>query len=420
MMIAALSTPLMGAVDTALLGHLASQHWLASVAIGAQAITLIFWVFGCLRMGTTSVAARAMGKKDQLALNQLLFRGLLMGLILGLLLIAIGRWPLHIIISTITESTARNITASEYTNIRLLGAPFVLCQYVIIGILVGTQRSRLAMLAVLLQNLLNIGFDWLFIMQFDMKAEGAAYASVIAEASTFVLSLATLILSKSVSVPVLKDIFDVVALKTLFLLNRQLFVRTLCLQLVFVYFTAQGDRYGVNVLAANAILINLLSLASYLLDGFAYASESLVGEAVGANDSAGMTSAAAISSLLSMILATILSIIFWLFQSTLLSMYTHFGDVIAVANQFYGWLIIMPILGVACYQLDGIALGFGQAGAMQNSMLIATLAGFAPLVFITQGMGNHGLWLSFAIFHVARALLLFSMISFRWRQLLTK
>lgn len=408
MMITNLSIPLLGAVDTAILGHLPSPVYLAAATLGASILTLLYWSFGFLRMGTTSLVARAMGRGDGDSSRLVLAQSALLAIAIGLVLITLQGLLLPLALHWMKPSPEVASLAQSYGQIRLLSAPASLLNYALVGWFIGQQDTRRPLLILLFTNLLNIILDAWFVLGLHLNSDGAAWGSVVAEYSGLALGL-WLLRRKLTQVGgrlPRNQLREPRRYLELLRVNRHLFVRTLCLLLVFAFFAAQGARMGDQILAANAILLQFLLLTSHALDGFAHAAEALSGRAIGAARLNHFYFICRASTRWALLLAGLISLLFVVGQPWLLPLFTELESVLAIANGHYFWVWLLPLVGVWAYQLDGIFLGAGKTRAMQYAMLVSAGLIFLPLWWLLRPWGNQGLWLAFTIFNGSRALLL--------------
>ncbi len=409
MIIANLSVPLVGAVDTAVVGHLPEPHYIGAVALGALIFSFLYWGFGFLRMGTTGFIARAYGANDEIALARIMLRFLMLGLLLGLAVIVMGRPLIRFILYCIDSSLKVEQLAEQYSLIRLWSAPATLCIYVFTGIFIGLHNTRLALVLQLVLNLANIALDLLFVPILELGVAGVAWASLIAE---YTAALCGFILLRKPLIKALKtanwsQILQYGALKEMMRTNGNIFIRTLCLVFSFAFFTAQSARYGELILAANTILIHLQSMMAYGLDGFAFAVEALGGSAYGAKNLRNFKRAVALTSLWSAGMAVTIGIGYFLFGHTIVSWFTEISEVIKTADQYLIWMIISPIISFWSFQLDGLFIGTGHTKSMRNAMLVST-TGYLIMVYLFQAIwGNHGLFMALTGFMLLRAITLF-------------
>ena len=399
-----ITQPLLGLVDTALLGHLPSQAYIGACAVGASILAFLFWGFGFLRMGTTSLVARATGRNQPVAGEKALFQNCLIALTLAIMLILLAPYVLVSAVNAMGASAIVTEHAISYTQIRLWAAPATLLNYVFLGWFIGVQRTKLPLLVLLITNAANIGLDLLFIVHWDFRSDGAAWASLIGE----YLGLTTSIYLYSRFRP--KVQFAAIRRepgnwRSLFALNQHLFFRTAALMAVFVFFTSQSAKFGDNVLAANAILLQLVHLASYALDGLAHATETLAGHAAGKRKHhIQLWLLLREVALISGATACCLSFCFWLFKGPLISLFSNIASVQTEVNHYFIWCILVPMISVAAYVLDGYCIGVGETKAMRDSLLASLILVFLPVWWLTIEFNNHGLWLAFCLFNLARGI----------------
>ncbi|MFI8609980.1 MATE family efflux transporter [Pseudomonas sp. NPDC077649] len=407
MILSNLSVPLVALVDSAVVGHLPHAHQLAAVAVGGSLYTLLTWAMGFLRMGSTGFAAQAAGRGDGGALRQVLLQGLLLGVLLALLLAVLAIPFSGAALGLMRPSAALDALAREYFQIRLFGLPAALASYALVGWLLGTQNARGPLAILLTANLLNVALDLWFVLGLQWGVAGAAWASVIAEWSAALLGLwlARRALTRY------PGQLERVALKRwsswrpLLAVNRDIFIRTLALQLVFFLITVQGTRLGDATVAANALLLNGLLLTAHALDGLAHAVEALCGHALGARDRAALRRSLLVAGAWSL-LASLGFALFFLFGGHwFIGLQTDIAAVRDTALQYLPYLALLPLLAVWSYLLDGLFIGATRAKEMRDAMLIA-LALALPLGWALQALGNHGLWLAFLAFMGLRSLVL--------------
>ncbi|WP_268904989.1 MATE family efflux transporter [Dasania phycosphaerae] len=406
MIISNLSVPLLGLVDTAILGHLDSAHYLAAVAVGSSVLSFLYWGFGFLRMGTTGFAAQAYGANNGQASRQLVAQSMIMGASIGAVLLITSPWLLQLGLTLVEAPANAQALALSYCQIRIFSAPAVLVNYAIVGWLIGHQQTRWPLLIMLFTNIINIVLDLWFIVGLKMNSDGAAWATLIAEylgcgIALYVLKRQLAPMSGSLQWPALLSWQHYQQLLTV---NRHLFVRTLALLASLAFFTAQGAQQGAIVLAANAILMQLVMLSSYGMDGFAHATEALVGDAIGKKNHRRFIASCWACGYWAGLSALLFSLTFWLLGEHLLPLFSSLSDVVNTAKLYLPWVIALPLLAVASYCLDGIFIGASQSQAMQYTMLLASLVVYLPCWALTQHWGNHGLWFAFAAFNLARGL----------------
>lgn len=403
MILCGLSVPLVALVDSAVVGHLPHAHQLGAAAVGGSLYSLLVWTFGFLRMGTTGFAAQACGSGDGSALRGLLAQGLLLAGLLAVLcsLLVI---PLLALMQPGAELDA---LARAYLQIRLLGLPAALASYALIGWLLGSQNARAPLAMLLTANLLNVALDLWFVLGLGWGVAGAAWASVLAEWSGALLGL-WLVGRRLGEYP---GAIDWPALRRwlrwrgLLAVNRDIFLRTLALQGVFLLLTVQGTRLGDATVAANALLLNGLLLTAHALDGLAHAVEALCGHAIGARDRQALRRSLWVAGLWSLLASLGFAVFFLLAGTWFIDLQTSIAEVRAIAHAHLPFLAALPLLAVWSYLLDGLFIGATRARQMRDAMLLAFALG-VPLAWVLQGLGNAGLWLAFLAFMALRSLIL--------------
>ncbi|OEY67945.1 MATE family efflux transporter [Marinobacter sp. X15-166B] len=404
LMLTNLTVPLLGLVDTAVLGHLDSPEYLGAVAVGANLFTILYWTFGFMRMGTTGLAAQAFGRRDHFGQTALLVRSLLLAVFIGVLLIGFHQPLIRTGLALMQPSAEVTALAAEYAAIRIWSAPAVLCQYTLVGWLIGTQFPRGPMLMLIVANCLNIVLDVLFVTLLGWNSWGVAVATVIAEyAATLIgfwLVWQRLPAGQRFSRALLGRIADY---RELLRVNRYIMVRTITLLLVLAFFTAQGARQGDITLAANAVLLTFLLMISNGLDGFANAAEAMVGEAVGQHNPEGFMAVCRTAARWSLWGALLFTLVFFIGGPALVGLLTSIEEVKATALAYLPWLWTLPLAAVGGFVLDGIFIGATRTREMQNTMLFSALVVFLPSWWLTTGWGNHGLWFSLVFLMLARA-----------------
>ena len=380
MILANISVPLLGMVDTAVVGHLDSAHYLGAVAIGSMIFSFLFWGFGFLRMVTTGQTAQAVGKGDETQITEILKQTLRLALVLAVAMLAFQLPVSKLAFSFIQTSEQVATHAKTYFDIRIWSAPATLINYVIIGWLIGKQAAKSALIITLSINLINIALDLLFVNVWHMDVAGVALASVIAEYIGIVIAILVLN-SHGIKITAL---FNNAHSQSRYLnkhglfIHFNVFIRTLCIILSFAFFTTQGARYGDNVLAANSVLLNFLIFMAFVLDAFANATEVLAGKAVGNKDKTQLRQVLIVTGYWAFLAACLFSAGYFLFGSQLILLLTNIPEVIQIANDYLIWLIIMPVLAVWAYLFDGLFIGATRSVEMRNTMLFATFVCFLP------------------------------------------
>ena len=405
MILSNISVPLLGAVDTAVMGHLETPLYLGAVAIGSIIFNFLFMGLYFLRMGTTGLAAQAYGARDENQMRGVLARAAMLALALACLLLALQR-PLGQLALTLIAPDPAVIEHSKiYYAIRIWSAPAALVNYALIGWFIGLQDARGALWIMLTINLTNIALDLLFVVGLGMKVAGVALATVFAEYSGLVL--ASMLAARKLrpfAAPLDRSaILQLEGFVRLLKLNGNIFIRSMALMFAFGFFTAQSARFGPVVLAANAVLMNFQHIMAYALDGFAHAAEALVGKAVGQRDEAGFRTAVRVALQWSLWVAGGFCALYLLGGKPLVRLLTDLPEVREAAFAFLPWLIVTPLVSVWSFLYDGVYVGATRAREMRDTMMLS-LGIYLIAWHLLRDLGNHGLWLAFLIFMAARGL----------------
>lgn len=410
-----ISIPLLGIIDTILMGRLDSPNYLGAVALGGVIFSFIYWGFGFLRMGTTGLTAQAFGKKDWTECTLLLSRAVGVALMAGLVILlaqgAIGGLGFGLL----EGDEEVKALAEEYFYIRIWAAPASIGLYAFHGWFLGMQNARYPMLLTILVNAANIAFNLLFITQFDMKADGVAWGTVCAQyiGITAAMGLFAFKYRDYLKHWSMKAMLQLKALKDFFAVNADIFIRTMCLIFVFSFFTSKSAGIDALTLAANQILLQYFHLMAYGVDGFAYAGESLTGRFVGENNPTALRQSVYKLLIFSVGLGLLFALTYLLFGQQMLFLFTDQQPIIDIAKDYLIWMSGISIAGALAFIWDGIYIGATATRPMRNSMLISTFVGFLAVYYLTLSWGNHGLWLSMLVFMVFRGVLL-SWLAGKW------
>lgn len=418
MVLSNITVPLLGLIDAAVIGHLEHAWYLGGVALGSTMISVTLWLLGFLRMSTTGLTAQAMGGDDAHQLVRVLVQGLLMSLVLAVGFLLIHRLVAQVIFDWSQASDEVKHYGFQYFTVRAWSAPAALANYVLLGWLLGTQNAKAPMWMVIITNVVNICLDFLFVVAWDWKVEGAALASVISDYVGTVFALWCVIRYwRKKHLPMPSALWQQVShgLGRFIKLNRDIFLRTLCLQLVFSFMTFRGAAMGDQTVAANAVLMSFLMFISYGMDGFAYAMEAMVGKAIGAKSAEKLKEAMIGTAFWSLVICLCLTCLFGFMGDHLVGLITDIPVVHQRAMIFLPWLVAMPLISMWCFLLDGVFIGATKGKEMRNSMFVAALAFFIAFG-ATLSWGNHGLWFAMLSFMALRGLTLGVVMTLQWRR----
>lgn len=414
MMAASVSVPLLGVVDTAILGHLDSPEYLAAVNIGVTAMNMLIWGFGFLRMSTVGLVAQAAGRGDSRLTAHHLARALTVALALGVLVVLSQFLWLPGLLWLLSDGGTSEALARDYLVIRLWSVPFHLLLFVINGYFLAVDRARLVMYLMLISQVGNMLLDYLLVMVFHLDVRGVAWGSLISQAVAALVGIGWL-LNKDYLTSELwrsrRQWWQKSQLRALFSLNGDVFIRTLCLMAVFALMTRFSAEQGALILATNAVLLNFFYLTSYALDGYAHAIESISGRLYGQRDWQSLNLAVASVFKISAGVAVVMSVLFIISGQSVVSILTDLSTVRATASEYLWWVYILPVAAMLGFVYDGLCVGITASKIMRNAMLVATLLVFLPAWYISglwfeQVADNHRLWASFILFFIFRGVMM--------------
>lgn len=401
------TTPLLGAVDTGVVGQLGTAVPIGAVGIGAIILALLYWFFGFLRLGTSGLASQARGRGDVSETSAILVRALAVGLLAGLALIILQIPIMYVAFALAPASPEVEEMARSYVSLRIFSAPAAIAMYGITGWLIATERTGTVLLVQLWTNGLNIVLDLIFVLKLGLGVEGVAAATVIAEWSGLLLGLALCLgIVRIGALRSWRTLLDRHQLKLMATLNTDIMIRSVLLEISFVTFLFLAADQGDITLAANQILLQFLHVTAYALDGFAFAAEALVGLSVGARTRADLRRSVALTALWSAAMAVLLATGFAVFGGLIINVMTTVPEVRLEAGAYLLWIIAAPIIGAPSWLLDGVFVGATRTRDMRNAMFQSIVIFAVTLAIMLPLWGNHGLWIALLTFFVARAVTL--------------
>lgn len=399
-----ITVPLLGMVDVAIMGHIGNATHIGAIAIGTMIFNLIYWNFGFLRMGTSGLTAQAYGEENFVEAMRIMVRGLVIAFSAALFLIVLQN-PIALLCQQFVKGSQEMMSiALQYYSIRIWAAPATLGLYVFKGWFIGMQNSKTPMWIAILLNIVNIVFSLIFVIVWKMGVTGVALGTVLAQYSG--LTMAIVMWFKKYGH--LRKLLDIKGslkwqeMKVFFKLNGDIFLRTLCLVAVFTFIPAISAQMGDQILAANTLLMQLFTLFSYIMDGFAYAGEALVGRYIGARDEGHLRQSINFLLMWGVVLTVIFTVVYALWGEYVLRVLTNDTSVIAKAMEYMIWTLLVPVTGFGAFLFDGIYIGATASKSMRNIMFIATAAFFAGYYLLEPRIGNDGLWISFLVFLTLR------------------
>jgi MATE family multidrug resistance protein len=401
------TVPILGAVDTGVVGQLGLAAPIGAVGIGAVILSAFYWVFGFLRMGTVGLTAQAEGQGDTNEVAALLTRALMIGFGAGVVIIAMQAALFWAAFKVSPASAEVEGLARQYMAVRVWSAPAAIALYGVTGWLIAQERTRAVLVMQLWMNGLNIGLDIWFVIGLGWGVQGVAIATVLAEWSGFALGLWFCRAAfAGAAWRAWNHVFDAARWKRMMGVNSDILIRSLLLEAIFVSFMFMGAGQGDVTLAANQVLLQFLMIASYALDGFAFSAEALVGKATGARSPSRVRRAALLASGWGMVSAVLMAIGFAVFGGWIVDAMTTAPDVREQARIYLPYLVGLPVIGCAAFMLDGIFVGATRSGDMRNMMALSFGVYVVCVLLLVPMFGNHGLWLAMLISFVARAITL--------------
>ena len=398
-----ITVPILGAVDTAVVGQLGKAAPVAAVGVGAIIITSFYWLFGFLRMGTTGLVAQAVGSKDESEVRAYLLRALILGLLAGFFIFLLRTPLMELGLWISPASSDVEKLAQKYISIRVWSAPAAIGLYGIVGWLIALERTKSVLFLQFFMNGINVLLDIWFVLVLNWGVQGVAIATVIAEVSALILGLFICYdRFKDKSWPTLRIVFSIARLKNMLSINLDILLRSIILEVIFVSFLLYGGKFGDVKLAANQVLLQFLHIAAHGLDGFALAAETLVGQAFGKKDRSILRKSIIVSSKLAFLLSCIMAISFLLFGSSLIDLMTTAENVRLEAKSYIIFITLVPILGVSAYMLDGIFIGATKTKDMRNMMFITLIFYVIALLLLVPYFQNTGLWSALLISFIVR------------------
>ena len=395
-----ITVPLLGLIDVTIVGHLGAAAYIGAIAVGGMLFNIIYWIFGFLRMGTSGMTSQAYGKHDLDEVARLLLRSVGVGLLIAIILVAL-QYPIRKLAFTFIQTTEEvERLATLYFRICIWGAPAMLGLYGFAGWFIGMQNSRFPMYIAITQNIVNIAASLCFVYLFHMKVAGVAWGTLTAQYAGFLMALLLWRryyggLKKHVA---WHEVLKKEAMLRFFQVNRDIFLRTLCLVIVTLFFTSAGAAQGEIVLAVNTLLMQLFTLFSYIMDGFAYSGEALVGKYVGANNQPALYRTVRQLFIWGVGLSTGFTLLYFFGGKSFLGLLTNETSVIREAGNYFYWVLAIPLTGFAAFLWDGIFIGATATRQMFYSMLVASGSFFLVYYSLHEWMGNHALWLAFIVY----------------------
>ncbi|MDL2215142.1 MATE family efflux transporter [Dysgonomonas sp. OttesenSCG-928-M03] len=402
-----ITVPLLSMVDMSIVGHLSLEVYIGAIATATLIFNFMYWSFSFLRMGTSGFTAQAYGAGNRHEISSTLLRSLFIAFSAGVLIIILQQGIFSIAFRLIKASPDVLMYARQYFNIYIWAAPAVLGMYAFSGWFVGMQDAKTPMIIAIATNIINIGLSLIFVYVLRMELKGVALGSTIAQLSGFTLAFVIWFIKyKEVRINIdLNKLKDLKSYIPFFKVNSDIFIRTMLLIAVTTFFTSTSARMGNSLLAANALLMQLFILFSYMMDGFAYAAEALTGRFVGARDTDSLQRLIKSLFIWGVVLAILFTLTYGLLTEQILGLLTNKADIIALCKQYQLWVLLIPIAGFSAFLWDGIFIGATASRQMRNSMFVAVGCFFLVYYSLASSFGNNALWLAFIIYLAMRGIM---------------
>ncbi len=404
-----LATPLVGIIDTGLMGNLGEVKYLAATSIATSIITMIIWSFGFLRMGTVGIVAQLFGKSDYREIIKTLLRNFFIALLISVIIILLKPIISNLTTYYFSTSSETQSLINTYISVRILSVPAELIIYILIGFYLGIQKTTVSSLLIITLSLLNIVFSAFFVLSLNLDIFGVALGTLIASYITvilFIIYTYQFITKKFLIIPKFENLMVPSKLLKLFKINFDIFIRTLFLTFSFLWITYLGSKLGEDYLAVNTILMQFIILSAFFLDAYAYSTEGIVGYAIGRRNKKSFLIAVKNSVQVSFITALIISLIYLIFAKQIINLITDIEILRFISYKHIMWIVIIPPIASFCYQFDGIFIGATQTKEIRNGMMISVVSFIITSIYLTKYFGNHGLWLSLLLFMIFRSLTL--------------
>ena len=402
--------PLVAIVDTGLMGNLDNASYLTATSIATSVFSLIFWSFGFLRMGTVGLVAQAHGSNQYEEIINLVFQNIVFVIIISLLLVIFQKYIFSIALSIFDLSNQTSIHFKEYFEIRIYSSFGELIIFIITGLFIGLQRTTISSVVVGFFSITNIVLSLLFVIYFDLDVRGVALGTVISSTLTAIIFLSYTFFElqkfTSIKINVVK-IFNLKKIQKLFSINLDIFIRSALLTFSFIFFTYLGNTISEDIVAANTILLNLIMLSAFILDAYAFSTEGIVGYSIGSKNKKILMNVIKNSFILSATTGLLISIIYLLGKNHFISIMTDLPEIKNLSMSHSYWIVIIPFISSFCFRFDGIFIGASQTKELRNAMIVSVAIYIVCALFLTDTLGNSGLWVSLSIFFGLRALSLF-------------
>ena len=408
-----LALPLVAIVDTGLMGNQDDASYLTATSIASSLFSMIFLSFGFLRMGTVGMVAQAYGSNQYNEIIDLVFRNITFVIVISLLLICFQHFIFNLGLQIFDLSNDTEKYFNDYFYIRIYSSFGELSIYVITGLFIGLQKTKTSSLMVGFFSITNIIFSLFFVLYLKLNVTGVALGTLVSSTLTsFIFLIYTFFELKKLTIINfdIKKIFNIKKIKNIFNINFNIFIRSVLLTFSFLFFTYLGNTISEDVVAANTILINLIFLSAFILDAYAFSTEGIVGYSIGSKNITLLRNVIKNSFILSVFTSLLISLLYFSSKNYFISLMTDLPNIEIISLSYSYWVVIIPLISSFCYQFDGIFVGASQTKELRNAMIISVCIYIISAVYLIINFGNLGLWISFSIFFIARALTLFAYV----------
>ena len=405
-----LAIPLVGIIDTSLMGNLGNLSYLTATSIAANLFSMIFWSFGFLRMGTVGMVSQALGKNNYQEILNIILRNLLFVLTVSVLIYISQFFILNLSLKIFDLSELTKEFYIQYFKIRIYSAPGELTLYIITGLFVGLQKTKISSFAVGFFSILNIVLSVILVTRFDLNIKGVAYGTLFSALVTSVIFLTYTFyyLKKFTTIELnITKLLDFKKIKKIFNINFNIFIRTILLTFSFLWFTYLGTQIGENYVAANAILINLVFLSAFILDAYAFSTEGMIGYSLGKKDLKLFKTIIKNSFILNSLTGIFISIVYFFINESVINLMSDIEEIRKLSASYVIWLILIPFIASFCYQFDGIFIGTSQTKELRNAMIFSVFCYLLISIILTNYLSNTGVWISLCLFMILRAFSLY-------------
>jgi MATE family multidrug resistance protein len=404
-----LAIPLVGMVDTGLMGNLGETKYLAATSIATSVMTMVIWSFGFLRMGTVGIVSQAYGRGDYREIVKTLLRNFIIAMAIALAIIILKPLIFISIQHFFKTSLETQNLINTYLNVRIFSVPAEFAIYILVGFYLGIQKTKISSLLILTLSILNIVFSALLVLTYNLNVFGVALGTLFASyitLITFTLFTYNFIINKFKIIPRFEKLIVKSKLLKLFNINFDIFIRTIFLTFSFLWVTYLGSKLGEDYLAVNTILMQFIILAAFFLDAYAFSTEGIIGFTIGRKNKTSFLSVVKNSIQVSFFTALIISFLYIIFFKDIINIITDIEILRFISYKHFIWILIIPPVASFCYQLDGIFIGASQTKEIRNAMIVSVIGFISLSIYLTDYFGNHGLWFSLMIFMILRALTL--------------